>query len=374
MRAIVSALGRVFWASALAVVLLACQPANGQIEIVDQAGRTVRLSEPARRIFFSEPGDFSMLALLVENPASRIVAWNRWRLDEHTLEIWRGIDPAAFDQISQMAVDGPQNLSAESLIVHEPDLVVLDHFFGKATHVVRKLEQADIPVAILNLEPLLTQENPAEGLEKLAVLVGRAERGREVSQFIRTRRDRVAGRVKQLSAQGVEPPTVLMEPHAGIGPCCLSMGLGRSMGDMVAIAGGRLIGSEIIDEMSGRLSPEYVIASNPEVYIGTGGRHLESRNGLVLGVGIDPGRAEASLRAVMKRVGLQQTRAMEQGRVHGVWHGGFGIVNLELIATWLYPEHFHDVDPAGTQAEIEQRFLPIRLQGTFWTSLQAKER
>lgn len=361
------------WAGVLAAGLLVGLPAHGEIEIVDQAGRSVRLNEPARRIFFSEPGDFAMLALLVENPASRIVAWNRWRLDERTLESWRSIDSAAFDQIAQLVIDGPQNLNAESLIVHEPDLVVLDHFFGRASHVVRQLEQAGIPVAILTLEPRLTQLNPAEGLEKLAVLVGRESRGEEVSGFIRARRDRIASRAQQLLADGVAQPTVLMEPHAGIGPCCLSMGLGRSMGDLVAIAGGKLIGSDIIDEMSGRLSPEYVIAENPEVYIGTGGRHLEGRGGLVLGLDVEPDRAEASLRAVMKRVGLKHIRATEQGRVYGVWHSGYGIVNLELIAKWLYPEHFNDVDPAATQAEIFQRFMPVTQQGTFWTSLHAKE-
>src|SRR5690606_18278189 len=215
MREAVARIKQWLWAGVLAAGLLVGLPAHGEIEIVDQAGRSVRLNEPARRIFFSEPGDFAMLALLVENPAARIVAWNRWRLDDRTLENWRRIDPAAFDRIAQMVVDGPQNLNAESLVVHEPDLVVLDHFFGRATHVMRQLEQAGIPVAILTLEPELTQENPAEGLEKLAVLVGRASRGKQVSEFIRARRDRIAQRAQQLIAQGVTPPTVLMEPHAG---------------------------------------------------------------------------------------------------------------------------------------------------------------
>jgi len=359
------------WRLGLAAWLLAGAPAIAQIEIVDQAGRTVRLAEPARRIFFSEPGDFAMLALLDPNPAARIVAWNRWRLDDRTLAQWRGIDSAAFDSIAQMVIDGPQNLSAEALIVQAPDLVVLDHFFGKAEHAVRQLEQAGIPVAILTLEPHLTHDNPAEGLEKLAVLVGREERGRAVSAFIRTRRDRVVERVRQLDAQGVERPTVLMEPHAGIGPCCLSMGLGRSMGDLVVLAGGTLIGSEIIDEMSGRLGPEYVIARDPEVYIGTGGRHLEERGGLVLGVDVEPARAQASLIQAMRRVGLRHIRAFEAGRVHGLWHSGYGIVNLELIATWLHPEHFADLDPAATQAQIDEHYMPVSQRGTFWISLQA---
>lgn len=353
----------------LASFLLAGTPALAQIAIIDQAGRTVKLDVPARRIFFSEPGDFAMLALLDSNPAARIVAWNRWRLDERTREQWRSIDAPAFDRIAQMVIDGPQNLNAESLIMHEPDLVVLDHFFAAARHTIRQLEQAGIPVAILTLEPKLTEENPAEGLEKLAVLIGKAERGKVVSDFIRTRRDRIVARVKRLDEQGIRRPTVLMEPHAGIGPCCLSMGLGRSMGDLVVLAGGTLIGSEIVDEMSGRLGPEYVIAADPEVYIGTGGRHLEARGGLTLGAGVDPKTAQASLATATQRVGLRHIRAMSQGRVHGLWHSGYGIVNLELIAKWLHPEVFSDVDPAETHAFIDERFMPVKQRGTFWTSL-----
>lgn len=368
MTVMAAILARRLSAALLLVGVLFSLPSFAQLEITDQAGREVRLEEPAGRIFLSEPGDFAMMAMLVDNPAAHIVAWNRWRLDDHTLEQWRSIDSQAFDSIKQMAIDGPQNLSAEALIMHEPDLVVLDHFFGKAQHVVRQLEQAGVPVAILTLEPDFGRPNPAEGLEKLAVLLGHEQRGREISEFFRSRRDRITQRARELMEQGVPRPSVIMEPHAGIGPCCLSMGVGRSMGDLVILAGGQLIGSEIIEEMSGRLSAEYVIAQDPEVYIGTGGRHLEGRGGLTLGIGVSPEVAQASLRRVVQRVGLQHIRAVTQERVHGIWHSGFGIVNLELIAKWLHPQHFQDIDPAATQAELEQRFLSLRQQGTFWTS------
>lgn len=357
----------------MAVCALFSSPAVAQLEITDQAGRQVRLDAPAQRLFLSEPGDFVMLAMLVENPAAHVVAWNRWRLDDHTLAQWRNIDPDAFDSIAQLVIDGPQNLSAEALIAQEPDLVVLDHFFGKAHHVVEQLERSGIPVAILTLEPRLTHANPAEGLEKLAVLLGGEQRGREVSEFIRSRRDRVRQRARELESRGVQRPSVLMEPHAGIGPCCLSMGVGRSMGDLVLLAGGRLIGSEIIEEMSGRLGPEYVIAQDPEVYIGTGGRHLEGRGGLALGIGVEEEAAERSLRRAVQRVGLPHVRAVTHGRVHGLWHSGLNIVNLELIAKWLYPKDFEDVNPAATQAELERRFLPLRQHGTFWVTLSGAE-
>ena len=139
----------------------------------------------------------------------------------------------------------------------------------------------------------------------------------------------------QLSSMGVAKPTVLMEPHAGIGPCCLSMGIGRSMGDMVVLAGGKLIGSEIIEEMSGRLSPEYIIAQSPEVYIGTGGRRLAGRGGLVLGVDVNPDEARTSLEQVMQRTGLRHIRAMEKaGEINAEEFGRMNQALQRLEKVW----------------------------------------
>lgn len=358
------------WISAawLIGMLLISLPASAQIEITDQAGRTVRLAQPAQRIFFSEPGDFTVMAMLEENPAKRIVAWNRWRLDKHTLAHWRSIDPVAFDKINQMVIDGPQNLNAEMLIANQPDLVVLDHFFANAKQTIARLEQAGIPVAVLNLEADLRDRNATEGLEKMAILIGREQRGREVADFIVRHVQRITQRVARLREQQAALPTVLMEPHAGTGPCCMSVGSGVLMGDLVQMAGGKLLGSEIVEGLSAQLSAEYVIASNPEVYIGTGGRHIEARGGLLLGPDIDAAASRASLQRVTQRIGIAQTSAVRNQRIYGIWHSGYPIVNLELIATWLHPELFSDVDPMATLDEINQRFMAKPLSGTFWVT------
>ncbi|MHC8945292.1 ABC transporter substrate-binding protein [Advenella incenata] len=357
---------RWIFAAWLIGMLLVSLPASAQIEITDQAGRTVRLAQPAQRIFFSEPGDFTVMAMLEENPARRIVAWNRWRLDKHTLDHWRSIDPVAFDKINQMVIDGPQNLNAEMLIANQPDLVVLDHFFANAKQTIARLEQAGIPVAVLNLEADLRERNATEGIEKMAILIGREQRGREVADFIVSHVQRITQRVAKLKQQQAALPTVLMEPHAGTGPCCMSVGSGVLMGDLIVMAGGRLLGSEIVEGLSAQLSAEYVIASDPEVYIGTGGRHIEARGGLLLGPDVDPAASRASLQRVTQRVGIAQTSAARNQRSYGIWHSGYPIVNLELIATWLHPELFSDVDPMATLAQINQRFMAKPLTGTFW--------
>ncbi len=350
----------------LAAMLMVSPPLFAKIEITDQAGRTVSLEKPAQRIFFSEPGDFTVMAMLDKNPARRIVAWNRWRLDKHTVAHWRSIDPEAFDKISQMVIDGPQNLNAEMLIASQPDLVVLDQFFGNAKQTISRLEQAGIPVAVLNLEADLRLKNPTEGLEKMAILIGNEQRGREVADFIQSHLDRITQRVARLGQDKQARPRVLMEPHAGSGPCCMSVGSGVLMGDLVVLAGGKLLGTEIVEGLSAQLSAEYVISSEPDIYIGTGGRHIEARGGLLLGPDVDPAASLASLKRVTQRVGIAQTPAAMNQKTYGIWHSGYPIVNLELVATWIHPELFADIDPGATLAEINRRFMAKPLGGTFW--------
>jgi iron complex transport system substrate-binding protein len=243
---------------------------------------------------------------------------------------------------------------------------VLDHFFANAKQTIARLEQAGIPVAVLNLEADLRERNATEGIEKMAILIGREQRGREVADFIVSHVQRITQRVAKLKQQQAALPTVLMEPHAGTGPCCMSVGSGVLMGDLIVMAGGRLLGSEIVEGLSAQLSAEYVIASDPEVYIGTGGRHIEARGGLLLGPDVDPAASRASLQRVTQRVGIAQTSAARNQRSYGIWHSGYPIVNLELIATWLHPELFSDVDPMATLAQINQRFMAKPLTGTFW--------
>lgn len=359
------------WLAGMALFSL---PASAQVEIIDQAGKIVRLAQPPQRIFFSAPGDFTIMAMLEENPARRIVGWNRWRLDKHTLAHWRSIDPDAFDQINQMVIDGPQNLNAESLIALEPDLVVLDHYFKNATQTISRLENAGIPVAVLDLEADLRQQNPTEGLEKMAILIGREERGREVGEFITQRVKRITSRVAGLRQRQAGLPAVLMEPHAGSGPCCVSVGSGVLMGDLVLMAGGKLIGSDIVEGLSSQLGAEYVITSNPDIYIGTGGRHIENRGGLLLGPGVDRSASSASLQQVIRRTGLAQTAAVRNQRTYGIWHSGYPIVNLELVANWIHPELFSDVDPEATLAELNRRFMAKPLSGTFWIEPDMEQR
>ncbi len=43
------------------------------------------------------------------------------------------------------------------------------------------------------------------------------------------------------------------------------------------------------------------------------------------------------------------------------------VVAVQVLAQWLHPDHFADLDPAATLREMTTRFQPLPLDGVFWT-------
>jgi iron complex transport system substrate-binding protein len=39
---------------------------------------------------------------------------------------------------------------------------------------------------------------------------------------------------------------------------------------------------------------------------------------------------------------------------------------IEQLAKWLHPDLFGDLKPEATIAELNDRFLAVPMQGTFW--------
>ena len=71
------------------------------------------------------------------------------------------------------------------------------------------------------------------------------------------------------------------------------------------------------------------------------------------------------------RVTDEFMRAVEDGRTHGIWFpltGGLSIVALEVVAKWVLPDLYADIDPQATMDEINGRFLATPLRGSFWTN------
>src|SRR5699024_3118494 len=168
-------------------------------------------------------------------------------------------------------------------------------------------------------------------------------------------------------------PTVFIEAHAGMSDdCCFAPGNGN-ISEYVNFVGGHNIGADVIQGASGKLSLEYVISRNPDIYIATGGPSLKDTGGLVLGPGVDADTARTTRVEVAARPGIAELGAVKSGHVYGISHlllnSPLDIVAIERLAKWIHPGLFAELDPQQTLQTIEQRLLAIPYAGTHWTTL-----
>lgn len=341
-------------------------PARAQIVLSDAAGREVHLAEPARRIATNESLILISLALVDADPVGRIAGWAApQRIDRGMYEAYRQKFPA-IDAIPTVGAVLPGKTSVEAILSVKPDLFVVSIWETGWTEAAATLEAAGVPVLFLD-GPVNDGKGLAEttafSVELLARAVGQEAKGKAFGDFLRARYKRITDRTA-----GIEPVAVLVDAHAGA-TCCATPGKGNRMTEYLRLAGGASIGADV-PGYDGLLSPEYVLGTDPKVYIATGGPHLAAQGGLVLGGGISEDAAQKSFADILGKGMRGALTAVHEGRAHAVSHQlSISVLNIlifECFAKWLHPDLFADVDPAQTLAEINANFLAVPLDGTFW--------
>ncbi|WP_333683913.1 ABC transporter substrate-binding protein [Pontibaca methylaminivorans] len=347
------------------------QPATAQGgQLVDIRGRSVTIHGPAERIAIDDSRFLVALGLIHPDPVSLLAAWPQDvnRLGTDTYEQLLEISPELADLPRIASSAGSFNM--EALLAARPDLALLSLESGITDAQIAQIEAAGIPVVQVDffVQPL---ENLEKSLRLLGQLTGREAQAEEFLAFRTERMTAIADKVAALPED--DRPSVFLEAHAGItNDCCNSPGRGN-VGDYISFVGGHNIGSDVISQSFGKLNLEYVISREPDVYIATGGPHLEKSGGLVLGTGYDEATARESLRRVAARKGISGLSAVKSGRVHGFSHqlinSPLDVVAVETFAKWIHPEIFGDLDPGATLAEINQRFLSLPYEGVYWVDL-----
>ncbi len=355
----------------LGVALTTAPPAAAQrVEFRDVAGREVSLEGPARRILIDDGRYLIALALIHPDPVSVLVAWPHDvnRIGEGTYARYRAKYPAlpTLARVASSAGD----FSLEQALAARPDVAIFSLGQGPSTEQTRQLERAGIRVVFIDFfsRPF---ENLEPSLEILGRIIGRTA---EAEEFVTFRRARMKVISDRLASNRPASPTVFLEAHAGISEeCCNSPGRGN-IGEYISFVGGSNIGADVLPGAAGRLSLEYVLSRDPDVYIATGGPHLERVGGLVVGGEYTPARARASLESMAARRGIARLSAVSGGRVHGLSHqllnSPLDILAIEALAKWIHPGLFADVDPEATMTEINRRFLAVPLEGAHWVDLR----
>ena len=356
-------------------LLAACgrtgEGAGGEGGLRDLRDRPVRALPQGGKLSIDDGRYLIALSLIHPDPVSLLAAWagdaNRISPEMHTAFVARF--PALAD-LPKIAQSG-QAFNAEAVLAARPATAVVSLDSGPSDEQAAQLEGAGVSVAFIDFfsHPF---ENASRSLALLGGLVGRSEQAQAFNAFKQERLDRISSRVKPLAPE--QRPTVFLEPHAMITPdCCASPGKGN-IGDYIAFVGGRNIGADVLDQPTGKLNLEYVIQRDPDIYIATGGPHLARAGGFVVGPGFSPEQSQAGLRRVAARPGVATLKAVREGRAHGLSHqlinSPIDIVATEVLAKWIHPELFGDLDPRATLDEINSRFLAVPYQGDYWADLK----
>ncbi len=346
---------------------------SAALVVTDVSGREVVLAGPARRVLLGESRLLLALSIVHPHPVDVIAGWqgDLARLDPVTYERYRAAYPR-LDSIPVVGLIGEESFSIEKALATEPDVAILSGGHGPSeasVTLIRQLEAAGIPVVIIdfNTHPL---QHTLPSIRLLGAVLGQEERANAYAAFYEERMNRIKERLDHTPG---ERPSVLMHMHAGAWECCRSPGSGN-LGELITFAGGRNIAADVIPGALGLLNPEYILSQNPEVYIGTGMPGRSHQGGLELGTGVSPETARTSLQNVIRQPELAELSAVFNGRVYGLWHNFYtlpvNVLAAEAMARWFHPDLFADVDPAATLKEINERFLRVPLEGTFWIGLE----
>ncbi|RYE29264.1 MAG: ABC transporter substrate-binding protein [Hyphomicrobiales bacterium] len=360
----------------LAGLSLTALPALAATPVVatDVLGRTVRLSAPAKRIVLAQGRQLNALGLIHPDPVSILAGWGSdlERQNPDGIARYRARFPA-IDALPLVGDGGTAaGFSLEQAIALGPDLVVLSKSLAGTRRgpgdLVEKLETAGIPVAVVDfyLEPL---RDTVPSLRTLGILIGQEEQAERLIAFYEERMSRVASRVAD-----AKRPSVFIHAHAGGYDCCMTAGQG-TFNAFIDAAGGRNIAAAMLQGATGQIGLEQLIGADPDVYIATGGTHLAKLGGLVLGLGVSETDATASFSKLLGTPSLKMLSAIEKRRAFGFWHlfndTPLHVVAIEVLAKWLHPERFAEIDPAATLAE-GARFSAIPLDGTLWIAAPPK--
>ncbi|MGA0563980.1 ABC transporter substrate-binding protein [Ancylobacter sp. VNQ12] len=360
---------RLLFAMFFGLLMLVC-PAAAEIALKDLSGREVRLAAPAQRLLIDDGRFLIALSLILPDPVSVVAAWPRDinRIGKRTFEAYKAKFPA-IENLAKVA-SSAGSLSVEQVVAARPDLAVFSLGSQPSDEERERIEAAGIPVVVIDffVHPLTNLE---PSLRLLGMATGRAAQAEDFLAFRRAHLDAIRDRLAGLT-QG-ERPRVFLEPHAAMtADCCNSPGRGN-VGDIIEADGGTNIGAAIIPRAFGKLNLEYVIAQNPQVYIATGGSHMEGTAGLLVGPEYSLDRARETLRGVVARPGFAGLAAVKGERVHGLSHqllnSPLDLITVEILAKWIHPERFANLDVDTTVAEVNRRFLAVPIEGPNWVDL-----
>jgi iron complex transport system substrate-binding protein len=242
------------------------------VSVIDDAGRTVTLERPARRVISMIPAQTEIVTLLAGVDA--VIARTQWDEDPrlaHLPSIGNALTP-----------------SIEWLAAQQPDLVIAWPD-AQSRDVVQRLSDIGIPVYASGVESV---SQIRAMIERLGVLLGHGARADSLVRALDDSLDAVRADVAHLPVQRVmyllsaDPPMIA--------------GPGTFVDDLITIAGGENVFADV-RQLWPQMSLEEIVRRQPDVIIRPSDRPLD-----------DP------LAGLAGRPGWRDLHAVQRARVHVV--------------------------------------------------------
>lgn len=286
-----------FW-FLLALAIMLPGAAAFSAQVIDDLGHEISLQEPAKRIIPLYGAFAEMLFAL--GAGKEVVA--RTQADQFPPEI-----------VNLPSVGTHMRPNVEMIIGLKPDLVVQSASRWEAAADMTRLRDAGIPVAVFSPN---TFEEIFSTMDRLAILVGRREQGREVAGQLRERLAAVKDRLQEVK----ERPRVFFEVRP---EPLTAAGRGSIVQEILAAAGA----ANVINSEKALLQYNFeaLLVADPDVYIVQRGPMSHNP--------VPPG----------KRAHFEQLRSVRKGKVIFVDEYLFSrpgprcVEAVEQLAQELYP-------------------------------------
>lgn len=354
----------------MAACLFVALPAWADMVVVtDVLDRKVEVPKSADRIllgFYFE--DF--FAVGGPDAYDRVVAisrpvWEGWR----NLQ-WQAYVAAApkIEQLADIGDVSAGTFSLEKIIAVQPDVAILAAWqYSALGENASRLEAAGIPVVVIDYNAQTVEKHTAS-TKALGIVLGQEARAQELVGLYAAA---IADVERRIAGTKTRPRVYVELGRKGAGEVDNSYG-DTMWGRLVEFAGGDNIAKSQIAKW-GPLSPEYVLAQNPEVIFLAGSGWLGQDKAVLMGPGVSPDVTHARMLPYTQRPGWQNLAAVRSGNVHAIYHGGartlYDFAFTQYIAKALHPDAFADVDPQANLDAYFAKYMPIRFSGTYMTKL-----
>ena len=341
-----------------------------QTTLTDVLDREVTFDAPAQRVVVGfYPEDY--MAIGTEDAFENVVGMSKyiWQARAANWDMYVEQIPS-LDDIPAIGRVDTKTFSVEKLIALNPDLLMLAEwqYTGLGSDIDR-IEDAGIPVVVVDYNAQ-TVERHVQSTEIIGVITGQEERAEKIAQEYS---DNVAMIQDRLAEADLPMPSIYTEFGAA-GVDDIGYTFGKNMwGAIATTAGGDNISAPFI-EWWGKLNPEQILASDPDIIVMTGYETGANDSAMIMGQGIDESTAQQRLEGFKQRAGWSTLSAVQNNRMYGAYHGACRTIldgaMIQFYAKAMYPDLFKDLNPEKAYIDFYEEYLPVVPEGTFMTSLK----